>query len=96
LLNVQALTGNTDNGVGKVRHVQHLDDFFDIVVLLLLANMFGLTQHGRKLKRLANSGCLKMEIPGVVSMVWYTLSIKLTAAARNQWTVGMRGQEAFR
>jgi hypothetical protein len=38
LFNVQTLAWHADDGVREVRHVQHLDDLFDVVVFLLLTD----------------------------------------------------------
>lgn len=54
LLDVETFTRYTDNSVGEVAHIQHLDDLFDIIILLLLADMLGLSQHGGEAECFAN------------------------------------------
>lgn len=70
LLNIKTFARYTDDGIGKVAHVQHLDDFLDIVVLLFLANRLGLSEHRGELKRFAHSSCFEVKIPKMVSKVF--------------------------
>lgn len=60
LFNIETLAWNTNNSLGKVRHVEHLDDLLDIVEFLLLADILGLSKHSGKLQCLANSRGFEM------------------------------------
>lgn len=65
LFHVKTLARNTNNRLGKVSHVEHLDDLLNIVELFLLANRRWLSKHGGELQCLADSRGFKMEIPNI-------------------------------
>lgn len=71
LLNVKAFAGDADDGVGKVAHVEHVDDVFDVAVLVLIANRRGLAEHGAEAEAFADGGGFEMEIyRGVSGLGW--------------------------
>ena len=62
LLHVQTLAGHTDNRVGEVLHIEHLDDLFHVVVLLLLAHSLWLTEHSAESETLTHCGGFQVKI----------------------------------
>ena len=62
LLDVEALSGDTNDGVGVLLHAEHLDDLFDKGKLFLLADGLGATEHGTEAQRLADGGGVEVEI----------------------------------
>jgi hypothetical protein len=62
LLDVEALTGNADHGVGVLFHAEHLDDLLNELKLFLLANCLGPTQHGTETETLPDCSCVKVKI----------------------------------
>lgn len=62
LFNIQALAGNTDDGIGKVAHVEHVNNLLDESELLLLGNSLGLAEHGAEAQALADGSGSQVKI----------------------------------
>ena len=62
LLDVEALAGYADDGVGVLFHAEHLDDFLDELELFLFADGLGAAQHGAEAEGFADRGRVEVEI----------------------------------
>jgi hypothetical protein len=62
LFNVETFSWDSNDGIGKVFHVQHLDDVLDKVVLFLLADSLWLAKHCTKTQAFTNSGSFQMQV----------------------------------
>lgn len=62
LLDVEALPGDADDGVGVLGHLEQLDDLVDVRQLLLAGHVRGLAEQGAEVERLADGRRLEVEV----------------------------------
>lgn len=62
LFHVQAFSGDADDCLCEIFHVEHLDDVFDVVILLLGAYGLGLAEYCGEAERFADGGGFEVEI----------------------------------
>jgi hypothetical protein len=62
LLNIQALTGNSNNSVRELLHVKHINYMLDILKLLFSGDLCGLAKNGTKLECLSDCHGIQVKI----------------------------------
>jgi hypothetical protein len=62
LLNIQALSWHTNNCIGKIFHVQHLDNVLNILVFFLDANTHRLAESGTETQALPHCSSLEVKV----------------------------------
>ncbi|KAI6774950.1 hypothetical protein HG530_001708 [Fusarium avenaceum] len=62
LLDVESLTGHSDDSIRELLHIKHVDYLLDVVQLILSWNLGGLAKKGAEFEGLADGHGVEMEI----------------------------------